>query len=115
MPNCNLGPSGGTNPTTASGSAALQTYVQSLGYPGIDPNRITVNATWLSADTATGTAPAYSTTVWDVVCTATDLNGGGCNTVGDAVNVTVSYQMVLPFWKNRPITVASTSQMVINE
>jgi Flp pilus assembly protein TadG len=35
LTNCNL-----------SSSTTLQTYVRSLGYPGINPNNLTVAATW---------------------------------------------------------------------
>jgi Flp pilus assembly protein TadG len=113
FPDCNLGPAGGTNPTTASGSAALQTYVRGLAYPGINQNNITVTATWWSANTSPGAT--YSTTAWDVQCTTTDLNGSACNSPRDAVKVMVSYNVPLPFWKTRYVTVSSTSQLIINE
>ena len=115
FPNCNLSPSGGSYPTTASGSAALLSYVQSLQYPGLYAGNVGVTATWLSADTSTGTAPAFSTTVWDTPCSATDLNGASCNSVGDAVQVTVTYKLNMPVWKTAAFTVSSTSQMMINE
>ena len=113
FPDCNLGPSGGANPTTASGSAALQAYVRGLSYPGINPNNITVTATWWSANTTPGAT--FSTTAWDVQCTTTDLNGAACNSPRDAVKVKVDYNVPLPFWKSRYLTVSSTSQMIINE
>lgn len=118
FPNCNLGPSGGSNPTTASGSAALQTYVQSLAFPGINTNNITVTANWWSATTTNPGTGAYSTTNWNTQCTTTDSLGNACNTPGDAVQVNVQYTLPLaiPFWRgSRNITVSSTSEMIINE
>lgn len=90
FPNCNL--------TT---STPLQTYVQGLGYPGINSNNLTVNAMWLSPGTTSGT--------W-VTC------AGICNNPGDAVQVTVNYNfpLMIPFWKTTTLTVSSTSVMEIN-
>lgn len=117
FPNCNLSPSGGTNPTTASGSAALLAYVQNSGYPGINMSNVSVTATWLSADVSNPGNGNFSTTAWDSTCTTTDLNGQPCNTVGNAVQVKVTYPFGLnmPFWKQVIIPISSTSQMVINE
>lgn len=113
---CNLGPSGGSNPTTTSGSAALQTYVQSLTYPGINANNLTVTATWLEKVVTTGSG-IYSTTSWSTACTSTDNYLQACNTPGDAVQVTVTYQfpLAIPFWKSATLNLTGTSQMVINE
>lgn len=116
FPNCNLGPSGGSNPTTTSGSAALQTYVQTLAYPGIDVTKLTVTATWLNKVVSTGTN-GYSKTTWSGSCTTTDAYLQPCNTPGDAVQVQVVYQFPLniPFWKSATLNLTGTSQMVINE
>jgi hypothetical protein len=116
---CNLGPSGGHIPTTASGSAALQTYVQNMAYPGIDTSRLTVTATWLPRVITTPGAGSYSVTSWGpAACTSTDTYGQPCNTPGDAVNVSVTYQFPLsiPFWSgSRTLSLTASSQMVINE
>ena len=116
FPDCNLGPSGGSNPTTTSGSAALQTYVQSLAYPGIDTSKLTVTATWLNKVVSTGTN-GYSKTTWSGSCTTTDTYLQACNTPGDAVQVQVVYLFPLniPFWKSATLNLTATSQMVINE
>ena len=111
---CNLSPSTGTNPTSTSGSTSLTNYVNNLNYPGLHPANLTVTATWLSKTITSGTG-GVSTTTWDTTCTTTDTYGQPCNTPGDAVRVKVSYAFPLPFWKARNITLASTSQMVINE
>ncbi len=109
FPDCDM-----PNTTPAS---ALQTYVQNLGYPGLNSNYVTVTATWVnpitSYDSLTGIT---SVTGWNTTCippTSTDLY---CNNPGDAVNVVVNYQFPLniPFWQNTTLNLSSTSQMVIN-
>jgi Flp pilus assembly protein TadG len=71
-------------------SAKLQTYVQNLSYPGINPVNLTVTASWPS-----GNAP------------------------GDTVSVTVGYQFPLniPFWPKTGsiLQMASTSEMTISQ
>ncbi len=75
FPDCNLGPGGGSNPTTADGSTALQNYVRSYVYPGINANNVTVTATWWTADVTNPGTGAFSNTKWDLACTEHD---GGC-------------------------------------
>ena len=117
FPDCNLSPAGSTNPTSGSGSTTLQTYVQNLGYPGINSSNLTVTATWWSANVVSPGTGAFSTTDWDTQCTTTDLNGNACNSIGNAARVVVTYAFPLniPFWRNVTVNLSSTSQMTINE
>jgi len=110
---CNMGPSGSTNPSPGSGTTPLQNYVQNLTYPGIDSSRMTVTSNWYLETITNPGAGAFSTADWST----TPCTSGTCNNKGDAVRVTVSYQFPLniPFWKNQTINIASTSQMMINE
>jgi Flp pilus assembly protein TadG len=79
LTNCNLSTSG-----------PLQTYVRSLGYPGINPNNLTVAATWPG-----GNAPG--------------------NTV--SVTVTYTYPLNIPFWKQSGtiLHLTNTSAMTISQ
>jgi Flp pilus assembly protein TadG len=112
---CNLGPGGGSNPTTADGSTALQNYVRGYVYPGINTSNVTVTATWWTADVTNPGTGAFSSTAWDLACT--DTTAGACNPPTSAVKVTVnySYPLNIPFWKQVTIPMRSTSEMVINE
>ena len=115
FPDCNLGPGGGSNPTTADGSTALQNYVRSYAYPGININSVTVSATWWTADVTNPGTGAFSNTTWDIACT--DTTAGACNPPTSAVKVTVNYPypLTIPFWRTVTIPLSSTSEMVINE
>ena len=113
-PNCNLNPSQFTSNTVAA-SNPLLAYLSSLGYPGINPQNLSVKVTWLVQNYSGSGA-----STWTTVCpsTNTDVNGNPCNAVGNAVNVVVTYnyQISVPFWHNPPpIPIKSTSQMVISE
>jgi hypothetical protein len=112
---CNMGPGGGSNPTTPDGSTALQNYVRSYGYPGINLSNVTVTATWWTADVTNPGTGSFSNTQWDIACT--DTTAGACNPPTSAVKVKVSYSYPLniPFWKQVTIPMSSTSEMVINE
>ena len=72
-------------------SAAVQTYVRNLGYPGIIPGNLTAAATW----------------------------AGGSNAPGSTVSVTVTYTYPLniPFWKHSGtiLHMSSTSNMAISQ
>jgi Flp pilus assembly protein TadG len=88
--------------------ATIQTYVRGLGYPGINPNALTVTATC-------GANPAPPGTPTLTACAAT---GSTPNYLaGNLVQVLVSYQypLVLPFVRTTTITMTSTSQMVISQ
>jgi Flp pilus assembly protein TadG len=80
-------------------SGDIATYVQNLSFPGIDPNKMTVNSTWL---TSAGTA-----------CGTTD----SCKPPGNFVQVTILYNFPLsvPFVPVATWTLTSTSQMVISQ
>jgi Flp pilus assembly protein TadG len=79
----------------------LQTYVQSLGFPGINSSSLTV--------TASATSPATGTT-----CTPTLVP---CNKPGNLVTVTVTYPFLLsiPFVPQRTLNMSSTSAMYISQ
>ena len=83
-------------------SAEIQTYVRSLGYPGVSPSNLNVTAQWFTAST---TQP----TTW------TACSGSGCGTPGNAVQVQVQYAFPfsVPFLKSSTINMSSTSQMII--
>jgi Flp pilus assembly protein TadG len=70
-------------------STQIQTYVQGVGFPGIDSSSLTVAATWPD----------------------------GNEKPGSRVAVTVSYNFPLsiPFVPNRTLAMASTSQVVISQ
>lgn len=89
----------------ASGSD-IQTYVQTLGYPGINSGALTATTTFLCGGIPTSTGATWST--------------GGCssgapNAPGNQVQVTVTYPFPLsiPFWQSTTLNVSSTSTMVI--
>jgi Flp pilus assembly protein TadG len=72
----------------AATSAEVQSYVQGLAFPGINPNRMTVTTNWPSG-----------------------------NDPGDPVEVTVTYTFPLsiPFVPSQTLTMTSSSQMTISE
>jgi Flp pilus assembly protein TadG len=77
----------------------IATYVQNIGFPGIDPTKMTVNSTWL---TSTGAG-----------CGITD----SCKAPGNQVQVKITYTFPLsvPFLPVNTWTLTSTSQMVISQ
>lgn len=91
MPDCN------------ATAAQIQTYVQGLGYPGINSTNMTVTTNWLSP----GVGPLNPT-----ACST-----GPCNAPGNLVHVQVNYAFPLriPFWGSSTINISSTSQMVISQ
>jgi Flp pilus assembly protein TadG len=118
-PNCNLNASQFTSTTDATKNPLLA-YLASTGYPGINPQNLSVNATWIVANqdgNGVSTWPAAN------ACPnpTTNLDNNApplpCNAVGNAVKVVVTYnfQLNVPFWKSMKIPVTSTSQMVISE
>ena len=82
----------------------IQNYVANLATPGISSNNVLASTTWL----APGNSPA--------ICTQT-VNGAGPypNYPGCTVQVQVSYtfSFLLPLVRGSPLTVSSTSEMVI--
>jgi Flp pilus assembly protein TadG len=86
-------------------AAQIQTYVMTLGFPGINSTQyMTVTTTWLNAS-------ATQPTTWST-CTS-----GTCNAPGNAVKVTVYYAFPLkiPFLPATTLNMSSTSQMVISQ
>jgi Flp pilus assembly protein TadG len=83
-------------------SAPLQTYVQGLGYPGLNKNNLVVTVSWLRAST---TLP----TTWTTTCI--------CNQPGNQVRVQVRYNFPIgiPFWRVTTISIGSVSSMVISQ
>lgn len=79
----------------------IETYVQNLGYPGIDPDpsKLTVTPTW----------SAYPN---GASCPAT----GPCNSAGNLVTVKVHYNfpLSLPYISITTIPMSSTSSMIIS-
>lgn len=80
-------------------SDEIQTWVRGLGYPGINPEQLTVTTSWPStgSDCYPSTSP--------------------CNNPGNLVKVDVTYAFPLdiPFWKKATINLSSASEMVISE
>lgn len=78
----------------------IQNYVESLGFPGINPSAMTVTTTW-------SPYPAGGT------CTPS----ASCNNPGNSVQVQVQYKFPLsiPFIPARTLSMSSTSQMVISQ
>ncbi|MDR3745762.1 MAG: TadE/TadG family type IV pilus assembly protein [Acidobacteriaceae bacterium] len=114
-PNCNLNPSKFTSNTDPTKNPLLA-FLSSVSYPGIKPQNMSVNATWLIAS-----QDVNGVTTWTTACpnpaTNLDANGLYCNAVGNAVKVVVTYSFPInvPSWKNMTIPITSTSQMVISE
>jgi Flp pilus assembly protein TadG len=84
---------------TDASQADIRSYIQNLGYFGINSNNMTVTATWPT----TGAACTPSSTP--------------CNNPGNLVQVTVAYRFPLsiPFVRASTINMSSTSQMVISQ
>jgi Flp pilus assembly protein TadG len=82
--------------------AQIQTYIQGITYPGIDPGNLAVTTTWLSVSTSGPTA-------WTACANK-------CNAPQNEVQVQVTYAFPLniPFWRNASVDMASSSQMVIS-
>ncbi|HTU51110.1 MAG TPA: TadE/TadG family type IV pilus assembly protein [Acidobacteriaceae bacterium] len=78
----------------------IQTYVENLGFPGINPSNMTVTTTYAPY-------PAGGT------CTPS----AACNNPGNLATVTVNYNFPLsiPFVSSSVIAMSSTSSMVISQ
>jgi Flp pilus assembly protein TadG len=81
-----------------SNTGDIATYVKYLGFPGINPNNMTVNSTWSAYPTGTSCTPSAS-----------------CNNPGNLVTITVQYSfpVVVPFVPNHTYTMTSQSAMII--
>jgi len=80
-------------------------YVNSVGYPSLSSNNLTVTTTWLTA-TSSG-SPA--TTTW------TACSSGVCNVPGNLVKVVATYNFLLgiPYIPRSTLAISSSSAMVI--
>lgn len=93
---------GGTCTGFASACPASPTdvtnYVKGLGFPGIDPAKMTVT-------------PAWSIYTGGTTC------GTPCNSPGNLVTVTVTYnfRLTIPFVPARTFALTSTSAMIISQ
>ena len=95
------GPACGTSYTSFDCTASLgniQSYVTNLGFPGIDPAKMTV-------------APVWSAYTNGSTC------GTPCNSPGNLVTVTVTYNfpLTIPFVPARTFALTSTSAMIISQ
>jgi Flp pilus assembly protein TadG len=88
-----------------AGRAQIQSFVQSMPYPGLNANNLTVTTTWLKANTT-------GTTGWTACAPRAQ-----CKLPGDMVQVRVTYgyPINVPFWTSTTIDVSSASQMVISQ
>lgn len=79
----------------------IQNYVKGLGYPGIDPSKMTVTPTWSSYTSGFTCPPAPSP----------------CNSTGNLVTIQVQYSFPLsvPFVTLTSISMSSTSAMIISD
>jgi Flp pilus assembly protein TadG len=91
-----------SNPVAAcpATQANIESYVSSLGYPGIDITAADVSVAWSAYPVGSTCTPSAS-----------------CNNPGDMVQVTVTYpiHLVLPFASIKALTLSSRSQMVISQ
>ena len=81
--------------------AQIRDRVLGMRYPGLGASNLTVNTTWLQANTTGATGWA--------AC------GYQCDAPGNMVQVQVTYAMNVPLWGRTRIDVGSTSQMVISQ
>jgi Flp pilus assembly protein TadG len=84
----------------------IQTYVQNLGYPGINAANMTVTTTW-------STPSASPPTTWSL-CGVTPA----CAAPRSLVTVTVAYAFPLSiplYGSTRTLNMSSTSQMVVSQ
>jgi Flp pilus assembly protein TadG len=91
-------------PSNGSSDTDIQSYVQGMGFPGMNKSSISVATNWYTA--SSGTPRTWS------LCSS---GIPACNKPGNQVQIAVSYPVPLPipFWKSLTLTVKSTSQMVI--
>lgn len=84
----------------------IQTYVRGLGYPGIDPSKLTATAVWY-------TPSASTPTTWS---TCTPTSTAPCNIAGNQLRVTVKYAFPLniPFWRASTLNLQSTSAIPVS-
>lgn len=85
-------------PTCIAQSADIQTYVKNIGFPGINPGNMTV-------------APVWSAYANGSSCPAT----GPCNSPGNLITITVTYNfpLTVPFIPAHTYAMTSTAAMII--
>ncbi len=98
---CGNLPNPGVQNCNFTTAAPLQTFVQSLGYPGLKPGNLVVTVAWSRASTSTPTS-------WTACGTA-------CNQPGNQVQVKVRYNFPIgiPYWRVTTVSIGSVSSMVI--
>jgi Flp pilus assembly protein TadG len=81
-------------------AAQIQTYVQGLSYPGIDPSHLTVTPTYAGYPAGTACTPSAS-----------------CNNPGNLVTVKVTYSfpLSLPFVSSNTLSMSSSSSMILSQ
>jgi Flp pilus assembly protein TadG len=82
-----------------AGDPDVQTYVSNVSGMGLDPTKITATTSWPITSFSSPTC-------------GTQINNPGCVV---QVQVTYSYNFFFPFLPTSPITMQSTSQMVISQ
>lgn len=87
-----------TSGACMASKANIQSYVQNLGFPGINPSNMTVNVSWAGYPTGTTCTPSAA-----------------CNNPGNQVAVTVIYSFPLnvPFIPPQTYSMSSTAAMII--
>jgi Flp pilus assembly protein TadG len=98
----------GTDFNCKADNAAIQAYVQSLVYPGLNGNNLSTTTHWYTA------AAAPPNMTWSYCSSDTPA---ACASPGAAVKVTVSYpfELNVPFLSPMTINMADSSQMVISQ
>lgn len=88
-------------------AANVQTFAKTVGYPGINPSKISVSTSWYQAS-------ADTPVTWS---SCTSSKSAICNAPGNAVQVVVSYPFLfqIPFGGSNTLSFTSTSQMVIEQ
>lgn len=88
-----------TSPCVEATDASIQTYVQNLGYPGLNSANLTVTTTW--PDTGATCTPSASP----------------CNNPGNNVKVKAVYNFPwsVPFLPKSTLMMKSTSEVIISQ
>jgi Flp pilus assembly protein TadG len=85
-------------------SSDIQTYVQNLGFPYA--SSVAVSTTWCNASVNSSGVTSWATPP----CSGTNDPGNQARVV-----VTIQLPLAIPFVMNRPITMTSTSAMVVSQ
>jgi Flp pilus assembly protein TadG len=116
FPDCGLKPTNFSSTTDPTNNPLLS-YVEGMGYPGLNPSNTSMEVKYM---VATKTSAGATTWAYDATCSSTsdlDASGNACNNVGNMINVKVihNFPLNIPFWKKMTVPVGSTSQMMISE